>query len=69
MVAPHLGSCPGVTRRQLETDKEKKMPAVGGGPSPDQWKRMSKKEKIIYWLFVGAALVFVGYLIVEKILS
>jgi len=30
---------------------------------------MSKKEKIIYWLFVGAAMVFVGYLIVEKILS
>jgi hypothetical protein len=45
------------------------MPAVGGGPSPEQWKRMSKKEKVSYWLFVGAAMVSVGYLIVEKILS
>ena len=45
------------------------MPAVGGGPSPEQWKRMSKKEKIIYWLFVGAAMVYVGNVNVEKILS
>ncbi len=45
------------------------MPAVGGGPSPEQWKRMSKKEKIIYWLFVAAAMACVGYLVVEKVLS
>ncbi len=45
------------------------MPAVGGGPSPEQWKRMSTKEKVVYWLFVSVALVFVGYLVIEKLLS
>lgn len=45
------------------------MPAVGGGPSPEQWKRMSKTEKIVYCVLVGAAVVFVGYLIIKKLLS
>lgn len=45
------------------------MPAVGGGPSPEQWKRMSKIEKIVYCVLVGAAMVFVGYLVIEKLLS
>jgi cell division protein FtsL len=45
------------------------MPAVGGGPSPEQWKRMSKAEKIVYCVLVGAAVVFVGYLVIEKLLS
>jgi cell division protein FtsL len=45
------------------------MPAVGGGPSPEQWKRMSKKEKIFYWLFVGMAMAVVGYLAIEKLLN
>jgi hypothetical protein len=45
------------------------MPAVGGGPSPEQWKRMSKKERIIYWLLVGTAMAVVGYLVIEKLLS
>jgi cell division protein FtsL len=45
------------------------MPAVGGGPSPDQWKRMTKAQKFVYLLLVGAAIVFVGYLIVEKLSS
>ena len=63
--------CLRVTQHQqvLEANKESKMPAVGGGPSSEQWKRISKKEKIIYWLFVGAAMVFVGYLAIEKILG
>ncbi|MGU7771835.1 hypothetical protein ACV229_16900 [Burkholderia sp. MR1-5-21] len=46
-----------------------KMPAVGGGPSPEQWKHMTKAQKIVYWLLIGVAIVFVGYLVVEKLMS
>jgi hypothetical protein len=45
------------------------MPAVGGGPSPEQWKRMSKAQKVVYWLLVGSAFVFIGYLIIEKLMG
>jgi len=45
------------------------MPAVGGGPSPERWSRMSKSEKTVYWILVGAAIVFVGYLLAERLWS
>ncbi|CAD6557438.1 hypothetical protein LMG28140_06148 [Paraburkholderia metrosideri] len=43
------------------------MPAVGGGPSPEKWNKMSKSEKIFYWIFVGLAVAVVGYLVIAKI--
>ncbi len=47
-----------------------KMPAVGGGePSPEQWKRTIAAEKSTYKVLVGAAAVFIGYLVIEKLLS
>ncbi|WP_422649919.1 hypothetical protein [Cupriavidus sp. H18C1] len=49
--------------------KEEEMPAVGGGPSPEQWKRMNAAEKVIYCVLVGAAVVFVGYLVTATLLS
>jgi hypothetical protein len=27
--------------------------AAGGGPSLDQWKQMSKKERLRYWIFMA----------------
>ncbi|MGF6472638.1 hypothetical protein QFZ89_007889 [Paraburkholderia youngii] len=45
------------------------MPAVGGGPSPEQWSRMSKPEEVVYWLLVGTAVVFVAYLLIRKLVD
>lgn len=48
---------------------EEKMPAVGGGPSPEEWERMSAVAKYIYSVLVGAAVVFIGYLVIVKLVS
>ncbi len=45
------------------------MPAVGGGPSPEEWEGMSAVAKYIYSVLVGAAVVFIGYLVIVKLVS
>jgi hypothetical protein len=41
--------------------------AVGGGPSPEQWAKMTRKQKITYWTWVALACVFIGGLLIKKI--
>lgn len=45
------------------------MPAVGGGPSPEQWKKMSKADKTVYWIFICAVVAFIGFLVLKKLSS
>ncbi len=45
--------------------KEKTM-AIGGGPTPDQWKKMSRSEKISYVLFLAFVFGVILYFAYEK---
>lgn len=40
--------------------------AIGGGPTPDQWKKMSRSEKVLYFLFTGFVFLAVVYIACEK---
>ncbi len=42
------------------------MAAVGGGPNPEQWAKMTRGQKIAYWVSVAAACVFIGGLLIKK---
>jgi hypothetical protein len=35
--------------------------AVGGGPTPEQWVKMSKTEKSVYWIFIALVFAAIGY--------
>lgn len=39
--------------------------AVGGGPSREQWAKMSRTQKICYWVCLAAACVFIGSLLIK----
>lgn len=41
--------------------------AVGGGPSPEQWAKMTRKQKTTYWVWVALACAFIGGLLIKKI--
>ncbi|WP_255451522.1 hypothetical protein [Trinickia terrae] len=43
--------------------------ATGGGPTPEQWARMSKKQKTVYWVFIAVIAVMIGSAVIEKLLS
>lgn len=59
------GASPPVQHRYIGGE----MPAVGGGPSSEQWRRMSTPEKVVYLVLVGAAVLFIGYLLARKLLG
>ncbi|WP_255519741.1 MULTISPECIES: hypothetical protein [Cupriavidus] len=40
--------------------------AIGGGPTPDQWKKMSRSEKISYVLFLAFVFGVILYFAYEK---
>lgn len=40
--------------------------ATGGGPTPEQWARMSKKQKIFYWVFIAVVAALIGSAVIEK---
>lgn len=40
--------------------------AVGGGPSPEQWAKMSRAQKISYWICVAAASAFIVGLLIKN---
>lgn len=40
--------------------------AVGGGPNPEQWSKMSREQKIAYWICVTVAGLFIGGLLIKK---
>jgi hypothetical protein len=41
--------------------------AVGGGPTPEQWEKMSREQKIRYWIWVALACAFIGGLLIKKV--
>lgn len=41
--------------------------ASGGGPTPEQWARMSKRQKIFYWVFIAVIAVVIGGAVIEKV--
>lgn len=43
--------------------------AVGGAPNPEQWAKMTRAQKIGYWICVGAVAVFIGILLVIQFVS
>ena len=43
--------------------------ATGGGPTPEQWARMSKKQKTIYWIFIAVVLDLIGSAVIRKLLE
>lgn len=42
------------------------MAAVGGGPNPDQWAKMTRKQKIVYWVCVASACAFIIGLLIKN---
>ncbi|CAG9166956.1 hypothetical protein [Cupriavidus pampae] len=45
------------------------MSAIGGGPNPEDWKKMTKEEKITYIAFVVVGLSVIAHGIYIKFLS
>jgi hypothetical protein len=43
--------------------------ASGGGPTPEQWARMSRRQKILYWIFIGVVAIVIGSAVIEKLFS
>jgi hypothetical protein len=43
--------------------------AAGGGPSLDQWKRMSKTERRKYWIFIGVLMALATSAVAYALLS
>ncbi|MEP9324617.1 hypothetical protein PPMP20_15935 [Paraburkholderia phymatum] len=41
--------------------------AVGGGPSPEQYAKMTKAQKTGYWIAVVVVFGFIGALFIKKI--
>jgi len=40
--------------------------AAGGGPTPEQWEKMDKAGKTVYWIFIAIVFFAIGYGIVRK---
>ena len=40
--------------------------AVGGAPNPEQWAKITRAQKIGYWICVGAVAAFIGTLLIIK---
>lgn len=34
--------------------------AAGGGPTPEQWEKMSSKDRTVYWVCVAVACAILG---------
>jgi len=45
------------------------MAGIGGGPTPEDWKKMSRQDKIAYFLFVGFVFGVISCFLVEKMLG
>lgn len=39
---------------------------AGGGPTPEQWEKMSRKAKIAYWLAVAVVFSILGAAIAKR---
>jgi hypothetical protein len=40
--------------------------AVGGGPTPEQWEKMSRGQKIAYWVSVAIVCGILASLAIKK---
>jgi hypothetical protein len=40
--------------------------AAGGGPTPEQWEKMSHRERVIYWICVAIVLAILSGLAIKK---
>ncbi len=40
--------------------------AAGGGPTPEQWAKMTRGQKLAYWICVGAAFALISGLLIKK---
>lgn len=40
--------------------------AVGGGPNPEQWEKMSRRERTTYWICVSIILAILSGLAIKK---
>lgn len=43
--------------------------ASGGGSTPEQWARISKRQKVFYWISIAVVAVIIGSAVIEKLLS
>jgi len=41
--------------------------AAGGGPSPEQWAKMTRNEKTAYWVWAAITFAIIGGLCIKKI--
>lgn len=40
---------------------------AGGGPTPEQWKKMSKTQKTIHWICIGVIFLLIAAALIKKI--